>query len=155
MLVVVIVVAALLAGGAVVASIQLGSSRSADVSKTSMTATYCAEAGLAAAIPVIAANPALWAVNLCTTRPFSTCAQPPLLNSAAFSHDLDGDGVDDVEVVIADNDDEMPNNITVDVDRKLFVVARCLKFPDADREITELVDFSGPTPIRKLYLRTQ
>ncbi len=155
MLVLLIVIVVLLAGGAVVASMHVGNTREADLSKTSMSATYCAEAGLAAAIPVIAANHLLWAANLCTTRPYSTCAQPALLGPAAFNHDLDGDGVADVEVVIADNDDEVPNNNTVDVDQKLFVSARCLKFSDANREVTELVDFSGPAPIRQLYLRTQ
>ena len=144
MMVTMIITIALLAGASVLVSMQVSSNRATDITKTGMSATYCAEAGLAVAAPVVAANYPLWAANLCTTRPYSTCAQPTFLNNTAFSHDLDADGVDDFIVFITDNDDEIgTNDLTKDSDLKVFIVSRCTKYVDTPKEVEELVQYSG------------
>ena len=154
MLVTLIVIVSLLAGAAAVVSMQLGSTRSTDLQKTGMTATYCAEAGLAAAAPVVAANYPAWNASLCTLRPTIgatpalTCgtstgnnAEPPFL--ATIQHDLDGDGKPDFYIYLMDNDDEVPNNVGSDQDLKVFIVSHCIAFPDTPKEVMELVQYNG------------
>jgi hypothetical protein len=141
MLVTMIVIASLLAGAAALASMQLVSHHATDVSKSSMSALYCAEAGLAAARPVVATNYSLWAGSL------GTNTEPNWLQ-AASSHDLDGDPSNDPDFVITlkDNDDEMPplaNDPLHDSDAKLFVVSTCRLYPDTPKQIMELVQLSG------------
>lgn len=144
MLVTMLLIAALLAGGAVLLSLQLASTRSADLARTNITAVYCAEAGLSAARPIVAAQYAQWKTSLCTTPP---CAEPAWLASAIDAwgtHDLDGDGVADFAVYLRDNDDELDtNDPTVDNDLRVFVVARCLMHPETPKQVDELVEHNG------------
>ena len=79
MLVTLILMSALLAGAAVLAAMQMSSTRSSDVTRTGMSATYCAEAGLAQARAVIAANYTSWAGWLCTASSTSACTEPSSL----------------------------------------------------------------------------
>jgi hypothetical protein len=80
---------------------------------------------------------------MCTTRPYSTCAEPLWLSSA-FSHDIDGVAGNDFEVFITDNDDEVgTNDLVHDSDLKIFVVSRCLKYPDTPKEVEVLIQYSG------------
>lgn len=137
-----IIIAALLAGAAVLVSLQLASSRSTDLTRSSVTALYCSEAGLSAARRVVADNYAAWNASLA-----SPGIEPPFLR-AAFSHDLDGDGIDDFLVTLRDNDDEYPpltNDVTRDNDLQVFVVSRCTKFPDTPQEVSELIHVTGPS----------
>jgi hypothetical protein len=161
MLVTLIIIISLLAGAAVVVSMQLGGTRSTDLAKTGMTATYCAEAGLAAAAPIVAQNYPLWNASLCTLRPTTgltpattcglgagTAAEPAWLSAAITpaGHDLDGDGQPDFYVYLVDNDDELAptaNNPAIDQDLRIFIVSHCIKFPDAPKEVEELVQYSG------------
>lgn len=141
MLVTLIVVSALLSGAAVLVSMQIGSNRSADLTRTGLRSLYCAEAGLAAARSVVANNYSQWAGNL------GTGVEPAWLVSA-FSHDLDGDGKADFVITLKDNDDELPpnpNDPTKDNDLQIFVVSTCInpKYPDNQKQIEELVFFSG------------
>jgi hypothetical protein len=137
MLVTLILISALLAGAAVLAAMQMSSTRSSDITRTGMSATYCAEAGLAAARSVVAANYGSWAGNL------GTGVEPTFLNS--MSHDIDGDNVADFTIYLRDNDDETngTNNTAVDNDLRIFIVSRCTKYPENMKEVEELVQYSG------------
>jgi hypothetical protein len=147
MLVTMIMISSLLAGAAVLVSMQLASNRSSDLTRTGLSATYCAEAGLDAAQPIVAQNFSNWPAALlaCGAGPYP-CAEPAWLSAALGNHDIDGDGIPDYTVYIRDNDDEVPptpNNLTVDNDLRVFVVARCIKYADTIKEVEELVEFAG------------
>jgi hypothetical protein len=141
MLVTLIIVAALLAGGSVLVSMQLSSNRGADVTRTSTTSLYCAEAGLTAARSVVVANYIQWAAALAVSAT-GNHTEPTWLSSGIPSHDLDGDSVADFTVWIEDNDDEGAgtNDRATDSDLRIFVVSRCLKYPDSPKEVRELIE---------------
>ncbi|HEY3807557.1 MAG TPA: hypothetical protein VGL61_33375 [Kofleriaceae bacterium] len=146
MLVTMIVIASLLAGAAVLVSMQLASNRSSDLTRTGVSATYCAEAGLDAARSVVAANFANWgsALLACGSGPYP-CTEPSWLSSA-FSHNLTGGSGSDFWIYIKDNDDELPpnaNNLQVDNDLSVFVVSRCIRYADNVKEVEELIQYSG------------
>ena len=144
MLVTLIIISSLLAGAAVVVSMQLASQRSSGLTRVGLSALYCAEAGLSAAHATVAANYGQWNPTLLADPTGST--QPAWLGNAAFSHDLDGDGVDDFIVTIKDNDDEtapVPNDPTTDIDTKVFIVATCTKYSDTPKQVVELVKYTG------------
>ena len=150
MMVTMIITVALLAGVSVLVSMQVSSNRATDVTKTGMAATYCAEAGLTIAAPYVAANYLLWGVagNMCTSRPTTACTQPAWLDNTKFSHRLDSTESnalpDEFKVFITDNDDETGvNDPTKDIDLRIFIVSRCVKYPDFPREVEELVQYSG------------
>jgi hypothetical protein len=150
MVVTMIIVSALLAGAAVLASMQLASTQSSNIAREGTWSTYCAEAGLAMATPVVAANYGQWATALeayctpsCTTP---TTTEPAWLYAGIGSHDLDGDGIDDFAVYIKDNDDEPPpltNNLASDNDLRVFVVSTCTHFADVQQQVEELVKYNG------------
>ena len=143
MLVTLIVIASLLAGASVLVSMQLQSTRSADLTRSGLSALYCAEAGLAAAKPTILAGYSNWNPTL-TADPNGT-TQPAWLDNTVFSHDLDGDGVDDFKVMIRDNDDEIAplvNDPLSDNDLKVFVISECIKYADMPKQIQELGTFT-------------
>lgn len=144
MLVTMIIISALLAGAAVVVSMQVQATRASGVTKQGLESLYCAEAGLAAAHSVVASNYGLWANTLQADPTGAT--EPSWLGDSAFSHDLDGDGVDDFVVTIKDNDDELPpatNDLTTDIDTKIFIISTCVKYPDSPKQVVELVKYSG------------
>jgi len=150
MLITMILIAALLGGAAILAGMQLASTRSSDLTRTGTQATYCAEAGLALARSTVLQNYPSWAAAILAsgtalnggTQPI----EPTWLNG--INHDLDtspADGIADFYVYLKDNDDEMTgaNDRTLDTDLKVFIVSRCIKYPDAIREVEELVQFTG------------
>ena len=144
MLVTMIIIAALLAGAAVVVSMQVESTRASGITKQGLESLYCAEAGLAAAHSTVAANYGLWGTTLQADPTGST--QPTWLDDSAFSHDIDGDGVDDFVVTIKDNDDEVApaaNDPTTDIDTKIFIISTCIKYPDTPKQVMELVKYAG------------
>ena len=145
MLITMIVISALMGGAAVLVQLNLSSSHGTELAKHGLTALYCAEAGLTAARATVAASYPQWAGSLCTTTPSTSCTQPAWLASTAFSHDLDGDGVDDFVIYIKDNDDDgtAANNKAVDNDLQIFVVSRCIKYPESPKEVEELIQYSG------------
>jgi len=137
-LVVMIVISSLLAGAAILVSLQLAATRSVDLSRSAMSALYCAEAGLSAARPVVAANYAQWNSALGQTT------EPSWLSS--LNHDIDGDGVADFTIMLKDNDDEqspLSNDLTRDNDLKIFIVSTCAKYPDTPRQVSELMLYNG------------
>lgn len=149
MLVTMIIISSMLAGAAVLVSMQLVSSRASDLTRTGLSATYCAEAGLDAARPVVAANFMNWpaALAACGAGPYPCTPPSWLTGSGGFSTDIDGDGIPDFAVYIKDNDDELPptpNNLAVDNDLRVFVVSYCTKYGvDDQKEVEELIEFSG------------
>lgn len=146
MLVTMLVTSSLIAGGAVLVSMQLASNRGSDLARSGLAATYCAEAGLTAARSVVSANYAKWGTALlsCGAGPYP-CAEPAWLSVGIGSHALDGGSGADFAVYLKDNDDEVTaaNDRTIDNDRSVFVVSRCLKYTDTVKEVEELVRFSG------------
>lgn len=135
MLVTLIVIAALLGGAVVLTSLQLASSRSGDLTKSQISALYCAEAGLSTARATVAANYPLWNDAL------ADGTEPSWIQ--ALDHDVDGDSVDDFEVVLRDNVDDATNDLTRDNDLTVFIVASCTKYPDTPVAVTELVRYNG------------
>lgn len=150
MLVTLIIIGALLAGGAVLVSLQLSANRSTDLTKSGMSALYCAEAGLSAARPYVANHYLQWPASIAASGGGST-AEPAWLNTLIGSaHDLanpaTGTNVD-FQVYLADNGDEgtAADDPTVDNDLQIFIVSKCLKYPDTPKEVRELVLFNGGT----------
>jgi hypothetical protein len=152
MIVTLIVTSALLAGAAVLASMQLSSTRSSDLARSGLSSLNCAEAGLSIARPVVAANYNQWTATLAT---YPSTAEPTWLstgiNATACTytgncHDLDGDGVTDFVVYIKDNDDEVfpiANDYTKDNDLRIWIVSKCTKYSDTVQEVEELIQWSG------------
>jgi hypothetical protein len=136
MLVTMIVISAILAGATVLVSLQLAANRSTDLTRTGISALYCAEAGLTASRSTIAANQTTWADWLGTGN------EPSFLTS--INHDVDGDNVADWEVTLEDNFDETSgaDDPDADLDSRIFVVSRCIKYPDTPREVRELINYS-------------
>lgn len=145
MLVTMIIIVALFAGGVVLVSMQLAANKSSETGRTGMTALYCAEAGLAAARPVVAANQPSWAAAIAAsgaTTPVTT--EPTWLSTGIGSHDLDGDGAADFQVYLLDNDDEVAptaNDRTLDVDNNIFIVSKCIKYADTPKTVMELINY--------------
>ena len=137
MLVTLVIVAALLAGGTVLVSMQMSSNRATEVTSSGTSALYCAEAGLAAARPLMANNYNNWNANL------GTDLEPSFLSS--ISHDIDGDSVNDFVITIKDNDDELlaANDPNVDQDLQIFVTSTCIKYPETPKAVVELVRYTG------------
>lgn len=145
MLVTLLVIAALLAGAAALVSLQVSSNRSTDLMRGAITAMYCAEAGASAARPVVSASYPQWAAALAASANGDR-TEPAFLSTGISSHDLDGDAVADFEVWLEDNDDEVPpapGNRAVDNDLQVFIVSRCLKYPDTPKAVRELVELPG------------
>jgi len=143
MLTAMILMGALLAGAAALVSVQMASTKSSGMTRTGISAQYCAEAGLVAARATIAANPGEWAAALAASAAAAPNppAEPAFLS--AITHDLDGDGAADFIVYLRDNNDELPPNTddqTRDNDLRVYVVSRCIKYPDTPREVVELVE---------------
>lgn len=149
MLVTMILVTALLAGVAVVASLQFASNRATDLTRNGLAALYCAEAGLMAARPTIMGGYDQWPIALAAYNSGPT--QPAWLSNSVFSHDIDADGIDDFQIYLQDNDDEAPptpDNPLVDIDSKVFIVSKCIKYPDTPKVVKELVQY---TPAQNCY----
>ena len=146
MLVTMIIISSLLAGAAVLVSMQLVSHRSADITRSGLSATYCAEAGLTAARQAVAANYQNCNAALTACNATYPCPEPAWLQAPSINHDVDADNVPDYQLYLRDNDDEQlpsPNDPKVDSDQRVFIVSRCTKYADSPKEVQELVDFSG------------
>jgi len=143
MLVAMVIMAALLAGAAALASLQTTSTRNTAITRDGISATYCAEAGLVAAHPFVAASYTQWTTALEAT--VAAAPNPPAEPAffATIDHDLDDDGAPDFTLYLRDNDDEIPPNVddpTLDNDLRVYIVSRCTKYPDTPREVVELVE---------------
>jgi type II secretory pathway pseudopilin PulG len=129
MLVTMILIAALLAGVAVLVSLQLTSTKSTETTRTGLAALHCADAGLAASRVWVGSQETYVKANLGGTLPnldaYFTAANPD-------RNDIDGDGVADFTVSVF---------ASTDVSR-VWLVSRCIKYPDAPKEVRELIEFS-------------
>lgn len=147
MLMTMIIIVALLAGASVLADMQMLSARSSDIVRTHTQALYCAEAGLAAAAPVVAANYAQWGTALAASGAATPdTSEPAWLAAGIGSHDLDGDGVADFSVYIKDDADERPpagNDPTHDQNLRVYLVSTCLRHPETPASVEELVQLAG------------
>lgn len=147
MLVTMVIVSSLLAGAAVLVSMQLVGNRASDVTRSGLSATYCAEAGLAAARNAVATNYQNWNAALTACNGVYPCAEPAWLQSPAVNHlDADGDGQPDYQLYIKDNDDEQlpsANDPKIDSDQRVFIVSLCTRYADTPKEVEELIEFSG------------
>ena len=128
-----IVIAALLAGAAALTQLQLSSGKSATLQRTSTTALYCAEAGLAKARSVVSASYPQWNSSLGQTT------EPAWL--ASIDHDVDDDGAADFEITLRDNHDDA--DLTRDNDLAIYIVSTCIKYEDVQTTVTELVRWNG------------
>jgi len=167
LLITLLIITSLLAGAAVIGGMQLRGARSADLTRNGLASLYCAESGLVAARTLVATNYALWNASFCNPpAPAGTGAcvvgtpasEPAWLQDPALEHDLDGDTVDDFIITLKDNDDEqdpLANDLTVDNDLQVFIISTCTKFPEVQKQVSELVRCSGGTCSRKLWLRTK
>ena len=135
---VITILAALLSAAAVALYLQVSSTRAAGITSRTRSSLYCAEAGLAAARSLIADQTTNWADLLSG----NTSAYPWY----PIQGDIDDppDGVNDYIVTVRDNDDEFPNDPTVDADDQIFIVSTCVKYPDSPREVLELVSRQVP-----------
>lgn len=164
MLITLMLTVGLLGGGAVLLRMQLVSTRSAGVVNEEIAALNCAESGLVAARPFVLANAAGWnTASLCNTPPprgtgaciiGSPISEPAWL--AAMPHDVDGDSTNDVVITLVDNDDELPNDPTVDADQTIHIISTC-SIRGARAQVDEMVHYDAisATLTRKLWLRTE
>jgi hypothetical protein len=146
MLITMIIVAALLAGAAVLASMQVSSNRSTELTRNGLASLYCAEAGLTAARSYIGGNYGAWNAALTANCADSDCRsviQPAWLDDSVFNHSIDGDNVGDFIVSIRDNDDETSGSQVggTDIDERVFIVSRCIKYPDTPKQVEELIHY--------------
>jgi putative hemolysin len=123
----------------------VSSNRSTELTRNGLASLYCAEAGLTAARTFIAGNYGIWNPALaanCADSDCRTVIQPAWLNNTVFSHDLDADGADDFTVSIRDDEDETgTQNGAIDINDKVFIVTRCLKYPDTPKVVEELIHY--------------
>jgi hypothetical protein len=149
MMVTMIIIAALLSGASVLVSLQLGSNRATDLTRSGMANGYCAEVGIERAAPVVVANYAQWSAALCGSADESTCVPASPSNEAAIfasiNHDVDGDGIPDFVLYLRDDDDDpgTVQNRGSDNNLQVYLVATCLDNPDTPRQIKQLVTFNG------------
>jgi len=161
MLVTMIIIASLLAGAVVLVSMQLSSSRSTDLSRSTTAAMYCAEAGVQAArVAVGMAQIADVESAIATSAGSGSNAldEPAWLTTAidaAGSHDVNGDGAGpDFKVYLKDNDDEVVTSgsasvLSDDIDYKVWIVSTCLLYPETPQVVSELVEI--PQVNGKMY----
>ncbi len=164
MLITLMLTVGLIAGGAVLLRMQLVSTQSAGVVAEEIVALNCAESGLIAARPFVTANVAGWnTASLCNPTPprgtggciIGTPASEPLW-LAAMPHDVDGDSINDVVITLVDNADEIPSDLTIDVDQTIHIIATC-NIRGVRAQVDELVHYDSVTTAltRKLWLRTE
>lgn len=132
-----IVVVALMSLAALALYLQTADTKAAQYSTSGRGALYCAESGLAGAQDYVMNNSGSWNAMLDSTTSNDPAGYP-------VTGDLDGDGQDDWEVTIRDDEDEFPSdNPDVDSNRMVYIVATCLSYSDSPREIIELVGVEG------------
>jgi Tfp pilus assembly protein PilX len=147
MLVTMIIISALLAGAAVLVSIQLSSTKATELERNGLASLYCAEAGLRAAEPTVSTNYQTLVAHLCYAGNAATTdctGNTTGLDNTVFSHDIDGDGVDDFRITLKDDDDESTtNDPSTDINNKIFIVSTCIKYSDAPKQVMELIEYTS------------
>jgi hypothetical protein len=153
MLVTLIIISSLLAGAVVLVSMQLASNRSTDLSRSSVTALYCAEAGLHAARAAVAEAASTDIDAAVAASAGGTLTEPTWLSTAIGSHSVSGGSGGDFHVYLKDNDDEVisggVNNLADDIDNKVWVVSVCDLYPETPQAVSELLSIAAVSG--KLY----
>ncbi len=115
--------------------------RMSGVQRVSRTSFYCAEGGLAAARPILSNAYSQWNTIFSGGTPSITY---PVVG------DLDGDGLNDYSVTIADNYDEFPpavNDPTRDSDLQAIITSKCISTTlganNVNRSISQIIVFGG------------
>jgi hypothetical protein len=130
MVVVMVLLVALLSAGAVAVQIQSADTRTTGLVGAARRALFCAEAGLETHGQAIVDQKAAWN-DLLAGNPVAGVSYP-------FVGSIDGSGTIDYEVRIRDNFDD--DDQLSDIDGKVFIVSRCLKYADTTpREIMQLI----------------
>jgi|HubBroStandDraft_2_1064218.scaffolds.fasta_scaffold209907_2 hypothetical protein len=148
LMVTLIIIASLLAGAAVVVSLQMGANRGTDLTRSGMTAEYCAETGMERAAPVVAANYQMWGSAMCGSASEASCLPSSPAGEAAIfstvSHTIGSAGSAFV-LYLRDDEDELTGsqNYSQDENTRVFVVSTCLLFPDTPRQVRELIQLNG------------
>jgi hypothetical protein len=148
LMVTLIIIASLLAGAAVVVSLQMGANRGTDLTRSGMTAEYCAETGMERAAPVVAANYQAWGSSFCGSAaeanclPSSPAAEAPIFQG--INHTV-GSAANAFVLYLRDDEDEMSGsqNYLQDENVRTYVVSTCLLFPDTPRQVRELIEVTG------------
>jgi hypothetical protein len=114
--------------------------RMSGTQRVARTSFYCAEAGLAAARPILATQIGQW--NTIFSGGTPTGFTYPVVG------DLDGDGLNDYSVTIRDNYDEFPplaNNPNVDNDLTAIIVSTCISstLSTGQHQIEQIVTYTG------------
>jgi Tfp pilus assembly protein PilX len=109
--------------------------------RVARTGFYCAEGGLNAGRALAVAHPADWNIVLGG----GTTSWYP---AGGMTVDVDGDGTNDVQVVMRDNVDDSPNNFAVDNDLTVILTATCLSTSNLEansgtRTLSQLVTYAG------------
>ena len=131
LLLVLLIVTVLLGGAGVAIFVQLADARSVGVVRKAHEALFCAESGLAVARKLLGSPPYL--------DPGGASDWLPVRGSVG-----DGDAVDDFEVTVRPG--------PAAPEPTFFLESRCLKYPDAPTQVTELVGAGGRT---LLWLETR
>jgi hypothetical protein len=140
MVLVLTILAALLAGGAIALTLQRGSTQSSGLTASNRRSLYCAEAGLSAARQFVLVNTSNWDAMLDdVVGTSSTYDNNP--EGFPIEGDIDDDGEVDYEVTVRDDDDDAV--ATTDVNGRIFLVSKCIKWPAYESEVLELIDVSG------------
>ena len=143
MFVAMVVITALLTAGMIAIYVGAAETRSSDYVATSRRSLFCAEAGIAASRGVVGTNYGSWGLVLDADVNNDPAWYPM---RGYLDDDHDPNAPPDYEVTIRDNDDELPpmaNNLNRDNDLKVFVVSRCLKYPEMPRTVSELIEYEG------------
>jgi hypothetical protein len=148
LMVTLIIIASLLAGAAVVVSLQMGANRGTDLTRSGMTAEYCAETGMERAAPIVAGNYLMWGSSMCGSAsevnclPSSPSAEAPIFSG--INHTIGATGSAFV-LYLRDDEDELSGsqNYSVDRDQRVFIVSTCLLFPDTPRQVRELIEYNA------------
>lgn len=149
MLVTLILIAALLAGVAILVSLQLTSTKSTELTRNGLASLHCAEAGLAISHSQVASQRPLVNTHL-NSYPNSTTQRATFLDAYFATatpnmSDIDGDGTaNDFEIYIVDDADETPApDYQADINSRVWLISRCVKWPDSPKEVRELVEFAA------------
>jgi hypothetical protein len=146
MMVVMIVITALLGVASISIYLAVIETRSTEYVATARRSLYCAEAGLAASRTEVSDHYGDWFFVLDGDPGTDPGSWYPIRGWLDDAPHVDGVDPYDYEVTLKDNDDELPptpNDPTHDNDAQVFVVARCLKYPEVPRAVTELLTLQG------------
>ena len=151
MLVTMIIIAALLAGAAVLASMQVNSNKATELTRDGLSSLYCAEHGLTAGKQAVLDAYGTWNTALAANCADSDCpslVEPTFTGTGVFSHDIDGGTASvDFRVFIRDDDDDTgTQDYTTDTNDTIFIVARCIKYPDTPKQVEMLIKYTPGMP---------